>query len=227
MKIDAEFRSFFSNDPKGQKLINYYILLEQALQSEQDKIKKESANMLQKLDVMRTVILTQQDYALSHLLFEQVNLTTVIEDALTILHDQLNESNIVINKNFDRQDKIIISVQKSKLIQILINLFKNAVEALIHNDSNNRWIKIEVQTEKAEHTILSISDNGEGININNMNKIFTHGFTTKKEGHGFGLHNSANFMGEMGGRMSAESDGIGKGSKFTLSFSTKNKDLNN
>lgn len=69
-----------------------------------------------------------------------------------------------------------------------------------------------------EWVYLSISDNGAGIEKENLGKIFTQKFTTKKNGHGFGLHSSANYMAEMGGKITVESDGKEKGATFTLIF---------
>jgi len=55
-----------------------------------------------------------------------------------------------------------------------------------------------------------------GIAPENLARIFSHGFTTKKEGHGFGLHSSANAAAEMGGHLSVMSDGVDQGATFTL-----------
>jgi sensor histidine kinase regulating citrate/malate metabolism len=66
-----------------------------------------------------------------------------------------------------------------------------------------------------------VSDNGIGISPENITKIFSFGFTTKKDGHGFGLHNSANISKELGGSLEAESDGLNKGSMFILKIPLK------
>jgi signal transduction histidine kinase len=55
-----------------------------------------------------------------------------------------------------------------------------------------------------------------GIASENLTRVFHHGFTTKRGGHGFGLHSSANAAVEMGGRLSARSDGPGLGATFVL-----------
>jgi signal transduction histidine kinase len=63
---------------------------------------------------------------------------------------------------------------------------------------------------------ISVSDNGVGIPAENLTRIFNHGFTTKRDGHGFGLHSSANAATELHGRLWAESAGEGRGSTFTI-----------
>ena len=67
-----------------------------------------------------------------------------------------------------------------------------------------------------EPNAVAVADNGVGIPAENLTKIFNHGFTTKKDGHGFGLHSSANAAREMGGLLVAESEGRGRGAIFTL-----------
>ena len=65
---------------------------------------------------------------------------------------------------------------------------------------------------------ISYIDNGIGIPADNLTRIFGHGFTTRKEGHGFGLHSGALAAKELGGALTVESDGPGKGATFTLEF---------
>jgi signal transduction histidine kinase len=61
-----------------------------------------------------------------------------------------------------------------------------------------------------------VRDNGVGIQPNHLAKIFAHGFTTRAEGHGFGLHSSANAASEMGGKLTVASEGFDCGATFTL-----------
>ena len=64
--------------------------------------------------------------------------------------------------------------------------------------------------------VVTVTDNGCGIAAENLQHIFNHGFTTKENGHGFGLHTSALAMTEMGGALCTHSDGPGRGATFTL-----------
>jgi signal transduction histidine kinase len=63
---------------------------------------------------------------------------------------------------------------------------------------------------------ITVADNGEGIAPQNLTRVFSHGFTTRSNGHGFGLHSCVLAAQEMGGRLSAHSDGAGRGAIFTL-----------
>ena len=76
-------------------------------------------------------------------------------------------------------------------------------------------LKIRVSVDKINRTI-TISDNGIGISPEHLTRIFAHGFTTKKDGHGFGLHSAVLFAHEMGGVLNVSSDGPGHGATFTL-----------
>ncbi len=88
-----------------------------------------------------------------------------------------------------------------------------------HGGNDKRMI-IRIKMGSADRVRITIADNGVGISPNNLTRIFSHGFTTKKDGHGFGLHSGANAAREMGGALTARSDGPGKGAEFTLELPT-------
>jgi signal transduction histidine kinase len=75
---------------------------------------------------------------------------------------------------------------------------------------------VRVEWPAEDRLTLCVEDNGVGIAKDNLRRIFTHGFTTRRDGHGFGLHSCANAAAEMGGRLSAESAGLGEGARFVL-----------
>lgn len=100
-------------------------------------------------------------------------------------------------------------------MHVFINLLKNAKEAMQDTPMDNRIIKIIVKAQKT-CVVIKVSDTGCGISPENMKKIFTHGFTTKKDGHGFGLHSCLTYVKEMGGDMKIFSEGVSKGTTFTI-----------
>ena len=79
-------------------------------------------------------------------------------------------------------------------------------------------IKVVVTQPTKETVAIEITDNGIGISAENMVNLFNHGFSTKSNGHGFGLHSSANSAKELGGSLAAHSDGSGMGATFTLTL---------
>jgi signal transduction histidine kinase len=100
-------------------------------------------------------------------------------------------------------------------MQILVNLISNAKHALEESKGPDREIMVAIA--KVDGGVrLEVRDSGVGISRENLSKIFNHGFTTKKKGHGFGLHNCANAAQQMDGSLTAYSDGQGKGASFVL-----------
>ncbi len=207
--------TFFSESGKGKKLMQYYLMLEEGFVEENDKTIQHIKRLAEKIDVIADVISAQQSYAGEGGLLEEYRLDAIIEDSLTMLVGTLDRHKIEIIKEFD--DIGTVPVQKVKLVHILINLFNNAKDALVEVPEDER--RIIIKLEKVDsHAYIKIKDTGHGIKASDLEKIFSHGYTTKDKGHGFGLHSSANYMVEMGGRLRAESEGEGKGALFILDF---------
>jgi C4-dicarboxylate-specific signal transduction histidine kinase len=108
-----------------------------------------------------------------------------------------------------------VTLVKHKLLQILINLLRNAAIACGDSDRVDRILSVRAWLS-GNRVVISVRDNGTGIAPEHMNSIFAHGFTTRKDGHGFGLHSAALFAAELGGTLAADSDGAGMGATFTL-----------
>lgn len=206
---------FISNDPKGKKLMEYYLALEEPLKYEQANILKQSERLSEKIKLISEVISAQQSHVGADMHTDQTSLSEMIDNALTLEAGSIERHGLVVEKDLGETEPII--AQRSKLIHVLVNIFKNAKEAMGKNIEKEK--KITVKTWQSQDNVyLSITDNGSGIKPENLNKVFTHGFTTKKDGHGFGLHNTANSMNEMGGKIEVRSEGEGKGTTFILSF---------
>jgi signal transduction histidine kinase len=110
----------------------------------------------------------------------------------------------------------LVRVDRHKVLQILINLLRNAKYAMDAQSGHAKRLVVRVGLVSADRVRITIADNGVGIAPEHLTRIFNHGFTTKKDGHGFGLHSGANAAKEMGGTLTARSDGPGKGAEFTL-----------
>lgn len=80
----------------------------------------------------------------------------------------------------------------------MINLITNAIDAMAET-THPRIRFYEVVENERIH--LHVEDNGCGISKENQQKVFQYGFTTKQDGHGFGLHSCANAMTEIGGNL--------------------------
>lgn len=211
-----ELATFLSQDPKGQKLPDYYIKLGNILSQEIQSIADETESLLNKTTMMKEVIATQQSYAKQGFHSEMINLNTLIEDALKIQEASLHKWGVKLEKRLS--DIPTCVAQKSKLLQVITNLIKNAQEAMRENDIYNRPKELFIETGIVDNEVVfvKVNDNGCGIPSDKLSKIFNHGFTTKTDGHGFGLHTSANAMTEMKGSLSVDSKGVQEGACFTL-----------
>jgi signal transduction histidine kinase len=101
------------------------------------------------------------------------------------------------------------------VLQILINLIRNAKYACDESGRTDKQMTVRVTTD-AERVRIAIEDNGVGMAPETRAQVFQHGFTTRKGGHGFGLHNAALAAQDLGGELRAHSDGLGRGATFTL-----------
>lgn len=209
---------FLTQDPKGQKLPEYYIKLGGILKQEIQDIAKETESLLSKTTMMKEVIATQQSYAKQGFHSESVNLNILIEDALKIQEASLHKWGVKLEKRLS--DVPVCVAQKSKLLQVITNLIKNAQEAMRENDLYNRPKELFIETGMIDNeaVFIKVNDNGCGIPSDKLSKIFNHGFTTKADGHGFGLHSSANAMTEMKGSLSVDSKGAQEGASFTITI---------
>ncbi|WP_138429753.1 ATP-binding protein [Fodinibius saliphilus] len=208
-----DLKEFITEDSRGPKLLNYYLKLDEPLYKEHEKLREHCDRLNEKVNLMLEVIDAQQDYAKVGRIVEEVQLEEIIEDTLKLQAGSIERHELHIKKEF--QDTDVVKVQKSKLIHILVNLFKNAKEAMTNVNRDKRVLTIGTKQDE-KHIYIFVSDNGEGITEENKEKIFNHGFTTKESGHGYGLHTCANYMTEMSGKIQVESEG--QGTTFTLYF---------
>lgn len=209
---------FFTDHPKGRLIPGYYISLGEAIKEEHQIMTDEIKALSDKVSMMRDVISTQQNYAKATLYTEDIILSDLIEDALKLQLASLRKQGVKIRKDFRAHPRGMIS--KVKLVHVLTNLIKNGKEAMSINEKMNKPQELIIRIEEPEPNLVevSIEDNGCGISQENIDKIFNHGFTTKRNGHGFGLHTCANFMTEMSGSLTATSNGEMQGACFTLRF---------
>lgn len=210
-----DLETFMCRDTKGPKLMQYYIRLEDVFNEEREQIRAQLERLSDKVNTITDVISAQQNYAGSGALTEDMSLEAIIDDALTMQSGSIEKYSISVVKKFENVPRV--KAQKTKLIHILINLIKNAKEAMTDVDPTGRILTIETLVE-GDSVQARVSDSGSGIPEENLNKIFSHGFSTKEGGHGFGLHSCANYMTEMSGEIRAESGRGQAGTTFILSF---------
>jgi PAS domain S-box-containing protein len=209
---------FLSTDEKGRKLPEFFLKLGDVLLEENSRIGENMQRIEDKIRTMKGIVATQQDYARAEYHCEKEELPKIISDVMKIQKDLIESNGVHIAGDYEKP--LRCKVHKYKLVQVLLNLVKNAVESMKGNDFHNKTRELKIETGRIDdqNDFIRVIDNGCGIPSENHIKIFNHGFTTKEKGHGFGLHASANAMTEMGGSLTAESDGENKGAAFTVTL---------
>jgi C4-dicarboxylate-specific signal transduction histidine kinase len=165
------------------------------------------------IEHIKDVVAMQQSYGKVSGVTESIKATELVEDALRLNSGSLTRHDVRVVRRFDADPTL--SVDKHKVLQILVNLVSNAKHAC--DDSNRTDKQVTLQISNGDARVrIAVTDNGVGIPPENLTRIFNHGFTTRKEGHGFGLHSGALAAREIGGALNAYSDGPGRGATFVL-----------
>ena len=205
---------FFGSDPRGQQIPGYLAALAEHLEKEQAALLQELEQLLKHIEHIKQIVSMQQSYAKVAGVIETVNPSQLVDDAIHINGAALLRHEVQVLCDFEPTP--MIQTEKHRVLQILVNLIRNAKYALDESKRQDKLLKIRMRKNNGEHIKIEVIDNGVGIPEENLTRIFGHGFTTRRNGHGFGLHSSALAIKELGGSLTAHSDGIGKGATFTL-----------
>ncbi len=211
---ESELGPFFTADPKGQKLLPYLEQLATHLVADQAGGLQELEGLDKNIEHIKDIVTVQQNSAKFAGLIEPLIVTELVEDALRMNASSLERHGVEVKRDIEAGLPMAFA-DRHKVLQILVNLVRNAKQACDASNALDRAITISARNGGATVKI-AISDTGVGIAPENMNRVFNHGFTTRKDGHGFGLHNAALFAKEMGGCLRVASDGPGLGATFTL-----------
>ena len=203
-----------SRDKELKLLLSYINEVARHLNKEHALFQNELDSIRKNIDHIKSVIQTQQHHAKKSAATETTQINHLIDEALAFLRTSITTHKIIIETNYSNLPSC--TIDKHMVLQILINLINNAIQALATQDNSNRKIIIQTQCLNTKKFKITVKDNGPGIEDYNLIKIFNHGFTTRKTGHGFGLHGCANAAKSLGGKLSAYSDGLSRGAVFTL-----------
>jgi NO-binding membrane sensor protein with MHYT domain/signal transduction histidine kinase len=204
---------FLANDPRGREIPAYLTQLGEHLAGENRTLYAEMQAIAAHVEHIGKIVAAQQTYARRGGVSEEVEVTELVDNAIAL--NFAGTADVTIRRDYQSAPRLILD--RHKLIQILGNLLSNARHALRDLQHGERVLTVRVRPA-ARALELEIEDTGVGIEGEVLGRLFAFGFTTKKDGHGFGLHASANLAKELGGDISVHSDGPGRGARFTLTL---------
>jgi PAS domain S-box-containing protein len=212
---------FFVKDKRGIALPGYLDELATYLRDEQNRLTASVGDMIERIDHIRDMIMLQQSHSTVRTLWEALDLATVMEDALRLEAGvNITHESVKIERQY--ADLPPVYLAKGLLLQILVNLTSNACQAMADLPPEKRRLILRIVPHGADRVRIVVEDNGCGIQPRDLTTIFTQGFTTKTDGHGFGLHHACLLAEDMEGTLRAESDGLGKGARFILDLPARN-----
>ena len=207
--------AFFAEHPQGVRLPKFLTLLAEHFAREQQAVLGELASLRKNLEHINEIVAMQQSYAGTGGIVETLPLAEVIEDALRMNAGAFARHGTQVVCEHDTALPPM-PIDRNKLLLILVNLVRNAKYACDDGGTADKRVTVRTQLNGNGLAKISVSDSGVGIPAENLTRIFEHGFTTRKGGHGFGLHSSALAASEMGGSLHVHSDGPGHGATFTI-----------
>jgi signal transduction histidine kinase len=210
---EHELGEYLVNDPRGRHVLTYLSQLSEHILQERVGNLRELTSLRTNIDHIKEIVSMQQSYSKVSGVKELLQPIDLLEDALRMNEGAMHRHEVHIVREFEPVPGI--NSEKHKILQILVNLLRNAKYACSESGRRDRCVRLRVASGPA-CVRISVSDNGVGIAPENMTRIFAHGFTTRRDGHGFGLHSGALAARELGGSLRAFSDGPGRGATFVL-----------
>jgi signal transduction histidine kinase len=211
---EKDFVAFVRDDARGQHLPGYLVAFVSGLGAERERMLAEVRTLESGVEHIRALVDSQQAYARTSDEAEQVNLADELEAALRLTPALDGAPEVTVVREFEPVTAVIIG--KHRLLEIMVNLIRNARQALRDGGTPGASLRLSLARLPGERVRISVTDNGPGIAPEHLDRLFRQGFTTRADGHGFGLHAAANAAGDLGGTLSAHSDGPGRGASFTL-----------
>jgi len=218
--------NYLTQDPKGQQIPEYLNKLGHQLTQDQKVVLGELQDLVKNIEHIKEIISVQQTVAKSSSLEEPVLLEELIQQALSVNQASLDKYRIEVTKDYMTIPEIV--VDKHQVLQVLVNLISNSKHAMKNVSDRPRVLTVRIMEfeEKGQEWVkLEVSDTGVGISPENMTRIFSQGFTTKKDGHGFGLHSGSLSAKLMGGTLTVHSAGEHQGATFTLTLPAKRREV--
>lgn len=220
---EGDLGAFMTADERGRVLPKYLAQLAGHLAKERETLLEEVRSLASHIGHIKDIISVQQTISKTSGVIEAVEVRDLVEDAVRMLAGSLDRHHVRLVREYGELRPV--STDKHKVLQIMVNLVSNALDAVKEAPDRDGVLTVRVRGEEGDGAgegtggvRIEVCDNGVGIAPEHLTRIFTHGFTTKKKGHGFGLHSAALAAKELGGSLTAHSAGPGMGAAFVLSL---------
>jgi signal transduction histidine kinase len=205
--------SFIASDERGKRLPTYLAQLSSQLLADREAALEELASLVKSVEHIKDIVRMQQSYAAHGGVVESAAVADLVNDSVRLNAEAFSRHGVTLACEFEEVPAI--TVDKHRVLQILVNLIRNAKYACEDSGRSDKRITIRV-TRCPLGVAIAVVDNGVGIAAENMARIFSHGFTTRAGGHGLGLHSAALAAQELKGSLRVASDGPGCGATFRL-----------
>jgi PAS domain S-box-containing protein len=214
----GDLKEFLTVDPQGKQIPGYLSLVADSLRGSHQTIQGELESLVNKLEHVKQVILSQQDIAQTGSIREASRLVDLMEQALLMALPEPEKYRVHVSREYGFVP--LVMTDRHQVLQILVNLITNAKDAMITQSASIHRLSVRVNMagDGTNAVRLEVADTGCGISAEHLPRLFTQGFTTKQHGHGLGLHSAALSAKNMGGSIQASSAGAGCGATFTLSL---------
>ena len=223
----SDLEDFFCSS-RGQQFLPFLKQLTQTSDQQKEDELKSMDVMAHQLDHITEIIALQQKYATQQSNTEEIQISQVIDDAMEMMKPAFDKRNIIVLEEV-QPELPRIQNDPNKLVQIFMNLFKNSIESIDQclrapKEGYQGRVRVGVGTVGVDQLHIYVKDNGQGAEPESLKRAFEFGYSTKKRGSGFGLHDCANFIRFHKGTVELTSEGIGKGATITFTLPiTKSK----
>jgi signal transduction histidine kinase len=209
-------QAFLTQDPKGKQIPSYLGMVAESLSGSHQTIQSEIDSLVKKVDHIKQVIMSQQDIAHAGEVREAAAVEDLMEQALLMGLPEPEKYGIRVVREYAHVPSII--TDRHHVLQILVNVITNAKNAMVEYPANSHCltVRIGLPADRRGSVRLEVTDTGGGIQAEHLTRLFTQGFTTRKAGHGLGLHSAAISAKNLGATLQARSEGEGRGATFTL-----------
>lgn len=204
---------FLAEDQRGRLVPTLMMELSDQMFATLPETQRELEHLVQNVDHIKQIVAMQQSYAKGGGVVQMLRPAELFEEATRLARASADRHGVRITPYFSTVPEI--ESDRHQILQILVNFITNAVQAVKVRPDGERRIALHI-SHHDDHLLFTVEDNGVGIPPENLQKIFQHGFSTRKDGHGFGLHSGALAARNLGGSVQVHSDGPGLGARFTL-----------